>query len=390
MASKGRTKSSTEDSAKNNTRPGSRNRTDHKDTASANKKSKEICLDCNLKCDIEKTLECDLCLRWYHPTCQNVEDDMFKVLLRDSKSNAPLLKWYCNPICRNLSNDFLEGFLSLKKDVDVLKSNVQEVNTKVTRLEHGDFTADMERKITDIADASQTAAKVTDIARGVFTREMTETVNEIVNSSGIVGAFGGEPQVDPEGLLSIVDEKNKANNIEMEERICRKSNLIVFGIPEPKSKNRLERYAEDKTTAEKITQETNCIIAPKETRRLGRYNETKIRPLKIIFRNQTERDEVLGNIIKIRKEAKNEDQNKLCMKMTGVTRDMTPLEQKEDAKLFADWKAKKDASKNDPHAKWIRRDGKVINVGRYPKDVEETEEEEEGEEEEEEEGEETD
>ena len=47
-------------------------------------------------------------------------------------------------------------FLSLKKDVDVLKSNEQEVNTKVTRLEHGDFTADMERKITDIADASQT------------------------------------------------------------------------------------------------------------------------------------------------------------------------------------------------------------------------------------------
>ena len=380
MASKSRTKSSTEDSTstRSNSRPNSRNRTD-KDTSvtSANKNSKEICLDCKQKCDVEKTLECDLCHRWYHPTCQNVDDDMFKVLFRDSKSSAPLLKWYCNPICRNLSNDFLEGFLSVKKDVEGLKSNLQNVNTKLSKIEHGDFTADMENKIKNIADKSETAARVTDIAGGVFTPEMTQTVNEIVNSTGIISGNGNERQVDQQGLLSLVDEKNKANNIEIEERIKRKSNLIVFGIPEPQSKNRLERYEEDRTNAAKIVQETNCIIIPKETRRLGRYNATKTRPLKLCFRSQTERDEILGSIIKIRKEAKAEDQDKMCIKMTGVTRDMTPMEQQEDAQLFAEWKAKKDASKNDPHAKWIRRDGKVINVGRYPKDDEEEEEEEE-------------
>ena len=344
------------------------------------KEVKRYALIATKKCDVEKTLECDLCHRWYHPSCQGMDEEMFKVLYTDNKSDLPLLKWYCKPICRNLSNDFLEGFLSVKKDVEVLKSSVKEVNTKVTKIEQGAFTADMEHKIMNLANTSKTATQVSDIARGVFTPEMKQTVNDIVNTNGRVSNVGAEAQVDHEDLLTLVEEKNKEHNIEIEERIRRKSNLIVFGIQEPKSKNRMERYAEDKASAVKITQEANPNITPKETRRLGRYNASKTRPLKICFRNQTERDEVLGNIIKIRKEGKEEDKDKLSIKMTGITRDMTPSEQREDAKLFAEWKAKKDASKNDPHAKWIRRDGRVINVGRYPKDDEE---EEEGEEQEE-------
>ena len=326
-----------------------------KETKVGNKISKETCLVCANNCSPASSLECDLCHRWYHPSCQNVEPEMFKLMKKDSESASPLITWYCFPICKSLSADFLDGMLKVKQDIQKISEDVGNVKSKVNDIEEGKFTPAMQEAIKSIVD------------------EKTEEVNGL-DSQG---------QANQEDLLKLVDEKNKELDKEIQERARRNKNLIVFGIPEPESKRRQERIDKDIENARKIVQETNCIIEPLETRRLGTFDRSKARPLKVMFRNQADRDDVLSAVIKVRKNKKEEDKDKLCIKAKGINRDMTPKEQKEDEKLFKDWIEKKELSKNqgDEYAIWIRKNGKVINIGKYPDDGEETVTEEDSEEE---------
>ena len=55
------------------------------------------------------------------------------------------------------------------------------------------------------------------------------------------------------------------------------------------------------------------------------------------------------------------------MKLIRIRKDMTPMEREEDLKLKREWEGKKEEStkSGDHQAKWIRRRGKVVNVGTY-------------------------
>ena len=61
----------------------------------------------------------------------------------------------------------------------------------------------------------------------------------------------------------------------------------------------------------------------------------------------------------------NDTQQRISMR-----RDMTPKERAEEAALYAELKMKQEESKvsGDDKAVWIRRGGRVVNVGNYPKD----------------------
>ena len=324
------------------TRSNSGNR--KKETKGSNNIGKETCLVCANNCSPINSLECDLCHRWYHPTCQNIEPEMFRLLKKDSESASPLITWYCFPICKSLSTDLLDGMLKVKQDIQKISEDVSSVKNKMNDIEEGKFTPQMQEAIRSIVD------------------EKTENTG------------GPEPQaqVNQNDLLKLVEEKNQEHGKEFQEQVRRSKNLIVFGIPEPESKRRQERINKDNENARKIVQEVNCTNEPIETRRLGKYNNTKTRPLKVMFRSQVDRDEVLSAVIKLRKNKKEEDKDKLCIKAKGINRDMTPKEQKEDEKLFKEWIEKKELSKNegDDHAIWIRKNSKVVNIGKYPDDEE--------------------
>lgn len=54
----------------------------------------------------------------------------------------------------------------------------------------------------------------------------------------------------------------------------------------------------------------------------------------------------------------------------AMRKDLTPIERKEDDNLFKDLKEKREQAKasGDDHALWIRRRGKLVNIGKYPKE----------------------
>jgi ribonuclease D len=51
-----------------------------------------------------------------------------------------------------------------------------------------------------------------------------------------------------------------------------------------------------------------------------------------------------------------------------VRKDLTPTERKEEEVLYRQLREKQEESKaaGDDNARWIRKNGKIMNIGRYP------------------------
>ena len=102
-------------------------------------------------------------------------------------------------------------------------------------------------------------------------------------------------------------------------------------------------------------------------------NETKkATPILLKFKSKDERDEVLGRFIAARKDAEEDDfegeEDRLYLRVR-VKRDMTRQEREEDHALYSELREKREQSKNDGdvYAKWVARNGRVVNIGRYPR-----------------------
>jgi hypothetical protein len=202
---------------------------------------------------------------------------------------------------------------------------------------------------------------------GEFTPAMVETVKSI--TYGVEGAAAAD--IDREEIVKLVEEKTKEQNREMEDRARRCKNLVIFGLPEPDNRENQDRKKEDGSKAEQLLGEVRIGHKPVDIRRLGTYspNAERPRPLRLTFATQTVRDEVMQAIRKAKREAGNggEGDGKLCTSIS-VRKDLTPTERKEEEALFQEMKEKQKLSEEpgDTNARWVRKNGRVVNVGRQP------------------------
>ena len=170
-------------------------------------------------------------------------------------------------------------------------------------------------------------------------------------------------------VISMVDAKNKDNRVEMEDRIRRKTNLVMFRAPEETDLPIKERKTKDSTFVKDILEEIKTEHKPIDVRRLGTTksdpdNDPKPRPIRMTFPTEAARDEVLAAFHKTRKR---KDENTKCSKVS-IRKDLTPLERKEEGELFQELKSKREDSEKvgDHHAHWVRTRGGVVNIGKYP------------------------
>ena len=151
---------------------------------------------------------------------------------------------------------------------------------------------------------------------------------------------------------------------EMEDRNRRKPNLIIFSIGESEDPDPIKRKETDIANVSKIFEEiTSTTIEITDCRRLGKRKlkneQQNPRPMRVSVSDQHQRD----NILKSAKKLRENDETKHIT----IRNDMTPRERTEDIRLRKEWQAKKEqsVSAGDTEAKWIRRGGKVVNIGMY-------------------------
>ena len=302
------------------------------------------CPKCEIMIVVKKDcfLTCKLCEFAWHKECiEDLDEDEYNVLKKNEKKKNKNIHWYCSKQCDRAANKFLTKMAMFEEEIS-------KVNKRVTSL----------------------GSAVSSIQDGVFTERMAKTVEAIVQEV----TESDEKQVSGASNDNIKDmlEKDRKNQMEeLEDRLRRKKNLIVFKLPEDQNKTADQNKAEDINYVDKILEETGVQAKPKDIRRLGQAKKDgKHRPLRIIFESEKERDEIMFGTIKISKEKKEND-GRLCSSLS-VRRDLTKVEREEENRLFTELKRRREDSQasGDDKAKWVMRRGKILNIGNYEEERE--------------------
>ena len=282
-------------------------------------------------------LSCTLCEYSWHKDCiENIDEDEYKVLTKNEKKKNKNIHWFCSKQCDRAANKFLSKMAGFEEEISKVNKRVTSLDTALGQIQNGVFTESMNKTVAGIV------------------REVTESEeNEVSGTKN-------------EDIKDLLEKDRKDQMEELEDRLRRKKNLIVFRLNEDQNKTADENKADDLTSVEKILKETGVKTKPKDIRRLGQAKrDGKDRPLRIIFESEKERDETMFAIIKISKERKEED-DRLCSRIS-VRKDLTKIEREEENKIFIELKKRREESKasGDDKANWVRRRGKIMNIGKY-------------------------
>ena len=320
-------------------------------SSTASKKSSEIvlCGTCHKETkERSKSIECCLCNRWFHATCQNISDDVYKTLCTDSNSDAPQLSWYCNSSCSSWAKKFITQVMRIDAEVQQLKTTVADIDTRVTNIESGQLTDQMIGAVKNVQ------------------MEMQAEVG---------------PSMQHDEVQEIIETKTRECLEEVEDRARRQTNLIVFKMPEGKERSEEENRIEDELKIKQLLHAVKAKFEPVEIYRLknnpGRKKQrggdaTPIsRPIRVVFHSKYARDDALSAYIRAHGNLEDEDEDETSnlIRNVNVRKDLTVEERRLEEILVNEMKEKRKESKDkgDLNAKWVIRFGKIRNIGKYPR-----------------------
>lgn len=300
------------------------------------------CFSCNKTVsDKDRALQCDCCNYWHHITCEKVSVLTYKNLTSMKESGV---KWYCRKC--NLG-------------VQCVLSQIVLLNQK--QKETDDRLGYIEEKINELDSIE------------IRLQSIEAKLEESKSSSPSAKTYASVASMKKDDIEQLVEQRTKEKIREVEDKARRQRNIIIFRLDEPTDETQEEKDLEDKLSIDRLIREIKVQNAePTNIFRLkgNAQHKDRARPLKVCFRTQAIRDDVLKAFSEARKSLQQND-DRLCAKLS-IRKDLTRAERLDDEKLFREMKAKQEESKNsgDQHAKWVRRSGKVVNIGRYPSEKE--------------------
>ena len=300
------------------------------------------CFACNKTVSSkDKALQCDCCNYWHHIACEQVTISTYKNLIGMKECGV---KWYCRKC--NL------GVQCVLTQIVLLNAKQKETDERLCYVEEKVNDLDsLENRVSAIEAKLEEQANLP-------SPPLTEK-----QSYANVTALGKND------IEQIVEQRTREKMKEVEDKARRQKNIIIFRLDEPIEETQEEKDMEDKVSVERLLREVNVQNAePTAIFRLKSNNQHKdrARPLKVCFKSQVIRDDVL-KAISIARKRNQQDDGKLYSKLS-IRKDLTKTERLEDEKLFKEMKSKQAEAKNsgDLNAKWVRRGGKVVNIGQYP------------------------
>ena len=293
----------------------------------------------------DSALQCDCCNYWHHIECEKVTPKSYKYL---SSAKEDGVKWFCRK-CNQGAECLLQQIIRINQKQSITDERLDYVENKIHDFEEmEERLANLEKKIDEkLASVENSANSATSYAK--------------VASKGL----------DKKDVEQLVEKQTKIKIKEIEDKARRQTNMIIFRLPEANEETEEEKVSEDETTVTRIIRcELKCANEkPVKMFRLKGNAKFKDRPrpVKVVFKSQSDRDSVLKAFNERKKKTSNDD-DRLCTQIS-IRKDMTRSEREADEKLFKELKRRQEQSKaeEDVHAIWIRKQGKVVNVGVYPR-----------------------
>ena len=162
----------------------------------------DICGYCKKKCTAKcEALQCDLCAAWLHASCEGLTKDQYK-LLNQLASSTHNIVYYCS---YNHCLDRFKLLMSQSMQND-LTSKFDEIKTSLNQA-----ISNLSHKI----DQLQTSE--------------TETQNQIKDTKKALSSAYDPPSAHSSVADTIVQQ--------LEDKNCRKNNILFFNIPESETSN---------------------------------------------------------------------------------------------------------------------------------------------------------
>lgn len=292
-----------------------------------------------------KALQCDCCQgasTWKCVDCLSITDDMYDRLVSDS---GHCLKWFCDQCESAVMNkvsstesqngkfdqlirvieklmeryDSVESRLADKSDsVDMVKleARIQAIEDKLSRIEIG-----LDHRVTRLDTA------VEDRLCALESRlSAPSMVPEKFNDHGIA---------DDELIKCAVQEEVKRKTDEDKDLEARKNNVIMFRIPEKRTDDVQQRRDSDVTFVKDLLDgvfDMKIIDSDiSHMYRLGRWDETKPRPLLVSFRSFEQKENLMANLRNLKQPVE---------KFRGISicHDLLPRERQERKRLIEEAK----------------------------------------------------
>ena len=280
----------------------------------------------NVKGD-ERSAQCILCEYWFHLKCIPGMNPDYLDNIHLAQDAIGTRFWACD-LCKSFAANLIKRQTSSEKRIEVLESNLLDCLKTIDR--QNNTIAELEKKV---AEGNKVVEKCKDDATAAVRAEISE-----------------------------LDE--------------RKSNLVVYGLPESAAADAEAKMAEDNVKVTEIVEAVeaaDCKFAVKH--RAGKPMPDKVRPLIISFDTPQMRDKVILNAKKLSGKDK--------FKKVYLAPDLTKRQREDDAAKEAELKAEANAKNEDlsdeeknsfeyrvvgPRGKrrigkwWTRRRGEPIQV----------------------------
>lgn len=236
----------------------------------------KLCGKC-CKDAVKDSIGCEICERVFHCKCEEVAPSTYKILMQEKS-----LHWYCTGCSKGVVNTWKR----LKERQEELEDEVRKVREELKAV-FNEIAPKIEQ-LEDKAENDRTRImKLEKAVEGIaaeFKKETTDAENKV------------------DSILKVkIDESLQEENEKKE----RKSNVILFGVAESEAVEAKDRIQNDMEEVEHLLKSIRCEGKIKQLIRLGKkpekaeekneegVEETKPRPLKVVFCNDETKNEVL-------------------------------------------------------------------------------------------------
>ena len=270
-------------------------------------------------------IECEICEKWFHAECVDLESAEYEVLARHTKG---YLHWYCH-VCNDETSKLMKTVFSiqekqLKTDSDLQKLS-KETGDKFTKVEEDLVT--IKKELSEITQKLE-----------VTNNTENDIDKQIESKLGSVAA-------DVEQLNKAVDSA-KSLAAEQQDKENRRCNIILYKVPESSQTAAEERAVDDKRFCSQLLTKLNMGLTDEDIKkvvRLGKKGQTSNpRPLLLQFGSRLAKNYTMESLYKI-------PHLEQKFKNVIVAHDMTKKEREECKELVQEAKQK---TMNDS-GKWV-------------------------------------
>lgn len=305
----------------------------------------------------DEAMLCCLCGFWHHNRCENVNKELYRVLM---KHNDDSIQWYCSK-CKKVAGKILSYLTSIDNNqvkmehkINELSCEVEQANKRVDNI-RGEF----EEKL--LAMKRDTEKEMEEMKKEINMKTNIGDMDDVLQAIHNVSEKVKDMQKQTSNRMSYIEKEfeNCASNTaalvqttanELQCRQERKNNIVIYKVPELNSRNIDERIEHDKKFVLALFEKIGVLDYGSNfsVRRVGKpvqeattsgVEKKKSRPMIVCLK-----EDMKGLIMKNLYKLKNVDDDRF--NIIGITDDMTTEERKKDKQLREEAKEKNEAEKN--------------------------------------------